>query len=296
MDSFKQAFVSLGTRGLVGALVLLCLLGLSACGGSSQQAATDSTTLTAGTAQLLTWDSITLKRSYYDDQAKQQGSSVEVTITYRYPVGDSLLTKLFGRLTFGDGFDQYTPQQALERYLQEVQQEYLFGRSDGAELYTAQELSEMRSSHTLETKAAYEDVARGVLTLQKDLHTYSAGAAHGLFGSSYYNIDLQEHSVLSEGDLFVDGYTPALAKVLQRCALRQFACKTPSELERKEGIYVTDIAPNDNFAFTPEGLRYCFNPYEVAPYAIGQVHILVPYAELQELVRPGSVLASFLPQ
>ena len=162
-------------------------------------------------------------------------------------------------------------------------------------MYTAEEIADLKSELSLVTKASFVDVPHGLLSLQKELYTYSAGAAHGLLGTSYYNIDLKTRTVLSEGDLFVDGYQPELAKVLQRCALTTYGCKTVEELEEKIGAYLTDFAPNDNFTLSPEGLIYCYNPYEIAPFAAGTIRVRVPYVELTKLLRPGSPLAAYLP-
>lgn len=38
---------------------------------------------------------------------------------------------------------------------------------------------------------------------------------------------------------------------------------------------------NGNFAFTPQGLAFHFNPYEVASYAVGPTEFTVPYKELR---------------
>lgn len=47
---------------------------------------------------------------------------------------------------------------------------------------------------------------------------------------------------------------------------------------------------NDNFAVTGEGLRFHFNPYEVAPYALGPTDLTIPRASLAGLVRANGWL------
>lgn len=277
---------------LLLAFGLFVLLSLTACTGSGgAKGAADS----AAMLSEMQWDSLILDRTYYDDDVHKKGSSVDVFINYLFPKADSTLQRLFGRLTFGDGYDSIPPQEALERYAREVRAEYLFAPDDSITMYTAEEIADLKSELSLVTKASFVDVPHGLLSLQKELYTYSAGAAHGLLGTSYYNIDLKTRTVLSEGDLFVDGYQPELAKVLQRCALTTYGCKTVEELEEKIGAYLTDFAPNDNFTLSPEGLIYCYNPYEIAPFAAGTIRVRVPYVELTKLLRPGSPLAAYLP-
>jgi len=49
----------------------------------------------------------------------------------------------------------------------------------------------------------------------------------------------------------------------------------------------------DNFAITKKGLKFVYNPYEVAPYALGQQEIMIPYALIKELIRKDGLLANF---
>jgi len=49
----------------------------------------------------------------------------------------------------------------------------------------------------------------------------------------------------------------------------------------------------DNFAITKEGLKFVYNPYEVAPYAFGQQEIIIPYTSLKEVIRKDGLLTDF---
>jgi hypothetical protein len=49
---------------------------------------------------------------------------------------------------------------------------------------------------------------------------------------------------------------------------------------------------NDDFAVTPEGLAFHFDPYEVGPYALGPTDYVVSRAELASLARADGPLAS----
>lgn len=41
---------------------------------------------------------------------------------------------------------------------------------------------------------------------------------------------------------------------------------------------------NENFLLGKEGITFHFNPYEVAPYAMGHISFLLPYAEIEHLL------------
>jgi hypothetical protein len=39
---------------------------------------------------------------------------------------------------------------------------------------------------------------------------------------------------------------------------------------------------------------FTFDPYQVGPYAAGSQTVIVPYAKLREMARPGSALARMM--
>jgi hypothetical protein len=41
----------------------------------------------------------------------------------------------------------------------------------------------------------------------------------------------------------------------------------------------------DNCRFTPEGLVFCFNPYEIAPYSFGLIEFTIPYGKIEKLIK-----------
>lgn len=279
-----RLYTLLATSLLAGASFLT--LGTSCSSQSSSESSTDSVQV----SERFALDSLVIDETYYDQQITKKGSSVQVSLTFQYPAQDTTLLPLFLRSFFGEELQQGTPKASMERYLEEIRKEYLFG--DGND-FSEDELSGMQSTFTMRNEVSYSDSL--VVAIRKDQFTYSAGAAHGLESLAYYTIDRKSRSFISEGDLFVDGYAPELAKILQRCILKENDCKSVSELSSKQGIDASEMAPNDNFTFTADGLVYCYNPYEIAPYAVGIVQVHVPYEELRSILRPGSLIYAYLP-
>ena len=55
------------------------------------------------------------------------------------------------------------------------------------------------------------------------------------------------------------------------------------------GFFDTEnITANENFYLTDKGICWVFNPYEIACYATGQVHIEVPFKEIEMYMLPES--------
>ena len=280
---YTRIFLSLLFGAFVGA-------SLTACSGSGkQQSSADSTQGDCCDSIFpVQWDSIHIKTTYYDQQAARSGSSVNVDILYRYPTNDTALLKTINKAFFGDAYATMGPNTAIEKYLREVRNEYLFGSLD----FSAKELADMKSELDLENSITYYDDY--IITMQKELYTYSAGAAHGLHGVGNYTIDRRSKDVISEGDLFIDGYEAELGKVLQRALVKYLGRKNAQEVEKEDGFSITDLTSNDNFRLDAKGMTYTYNPYEIAPYAFGVIEVFVPYEEVRHLLRPQSILHHYI--
>ena len=279
---------------LVG-LTLLALPSCSSCSShssdSTEGAAGDSTGL-ASLTSLVSLDSIVVEDTYYEDQKKKSGPSLYASITFRYLAGDSTLERLFSRIAFGDQYASLSPRAAVDTYIRDMSSEYTIQDQYSQEM-SQEDLNELKSDLRLSTKVDYIDSL--VISVRKDLAEYYAGAVHGNYGTGFYNIDHRTKTLLRESDYFVEDYAAQLTKILQRRLLIGYKVKTLEELEEKEGISAADITPNDNCSIGPKGLTYIYNPYEIAPYALGQITIFVPYEDLQPILRPGSILSHYLP-
>ena len=279
---------------LVG-LTFFALPSCSSCSShssdSTEGAAGDSTGL-ASLTSLVSLDSIVVEGTYYEDQKKKSGPSLYASITIRYLAGDSTLEHLFSRIAFGDQYASLSPRAAVDPYIRDMSSEYTIQDQYSQEM-SQEDLNELKSDLRLSTKVDYIDSL--VISVRKDLAEYYAGAVHGNYGTGFYNIDHRTKTLLRESDYFVEDYAAQLTKILQRRLLIGYKVKTLEELEEKEGISAADITPNDNCSIGPKGLTYIYNPYEIAPYALGQITIFVPYEDLQPILRPGSILSHYLP-
>jgi hypothetical protein len=77
--------------------------------------------------------------------------------------------------------------------------------------------------------------------------------------------------------------------------------KVLTDLRKQEAQWVVDgqvkeLNTDDlkHFAVTPRGLRFCFAPYAVGPYAQGPFEVEVGYETLGEVVDPGGILGVVL--
>ena len=123
------------------------------------------------------------------------------------------------------------------------------------------------------------------------------GGAHGLETRNYYNFDLKTGKTITEKDLFKPNFEPELSELIKKRIVEE--SKEVKESKDTEPIltledtdfWADSIKPNGNFYITDEGINYVFNPYEIAPYYIGQTEVTIPFNRLKNILKPNSIIA-----
>ena len=117
-----------------------------------------------------------------------------------------------------------------------------------------------------------------------DVYEYTGGA-HGNRYLLIQNYDLRTGDAVSEQDLFIDDYyEPLKTLLLEALIVQTDKAETKKDL-RRLGYSVADVVPNENFYVTPAGIAYVYNPYEIAPYAMGCIQISIPWDSVRHLLR-----------
>ena len=125
---------------------------------------------------------------------------------------------------------------------------------------------------------------------------YEAGAAHGNSATSVLNYDVKNGKKLALADLF-NPKANYLSVISTYCIkdLRERGQKEKDSMIDEE-MMKTGAAPRaDNYqacAMTKKGLWVTFDPYQVAAYAAGPQHVLVPYSALKDIIKPDGALAT----
>jgi len=123
------------------------------------------------------------------------------------------------------------------------------------------------------------------------------GGAHGLETRNFYNFDLKTGKIITEKDLFKANFDAELAKLIKARIVEE--SKESNEDKNAEPIadleetdfWTDSIKSNGNFYITDEGINYVFNPYEIAPYYMGQTEVTLPFSRLKSLLKPNSIIA-----
>ena len=130
----------------------------------------------------------------------------------------------------------------------------------------------------------------GIVSIHFTVSNYIMGAAHPFSYSTTLNYDLAEERSLELDELFLPSseYLGPLAaqciKIISETGYLDFPDGAAPEPDNYR-----------NWNITPDGILISFDPYQIAPYAVGPQQALVPYAALQSMIDPDGPLAAFLP-
>ncbi len=118
------------------------------------------------------------------------------------------------------------------------------------------------------------------------------GGAHGIASAQFYVLPKSgELKPVKLDDILLPHQRGRLDK-LQEENFRRWLSSDGGEAgplnekELKEHFANFPFTANDNWRFDKRGLRFQYGQYEIAPYAMGMPEILVPTAQLTDVVKP----------
>ena len=117
------------------------------------------------------------------------------------------------------------------------------------------------------------------IVVERILDSY-IGGAHGLSTKKYYVLDLGQLRQVTINDLF-ENFQDDRIKAIIYDELRNY-CNLAKGQPLSEGGFLSD-APEltENFYVTERGLGLLWNRYEIAPYAMGAIDIIVPWRDIR---------------
>jgi hypothetical protein len=117
---------------------------------------------------------------------------------------------------------------------------------------------------------------------------YYTGGAHGMRNKDYYVFSLDDKRRLALNDLFRDDAMPALGDLVEAALRKQMGVPDWIPLS-EQGFFENISGKLDDFFLTPQGLGFQWDPYEIAPYSMGIIELVIPYSELYGIFTPLSL-------
>lgn len=114
---------------------------------------------------------------------------------------------------------------------------------------------------------------------------YYEGGAHGINQHLTMNFERETGRTLSLADVFAPGYEHQLNVILLKALQEKTGTKNITELHDRGYLYSMDMFPSENFVLGEETITFIYNPYEIAPYAVGTTELTIAYSELENILK-----------
>lgn len=129
----------------------------------------------------------------------------------------------------------------------------------------------------------------GFLSYQMKRYMY-AGGAHGQTIFTYGVLDMTTLQRVNLANLVDDATEEAITELLHQKLAELFDADSFETLLRDEVIFPdAEVTLTENFWFSPEGITWLYNAYDIACYAIGDISVTLSWDELQPLLPVESV-------
>ena len=126
---------------------------------------------------------------------------------------------------------------------------------------------------------------------KKDIVIYLANSylhAGGSYGSAITiakNIDVEKGRIVELKDVFVPGYEQQLCELIEEKLLKRFDVKTLDDLHKQSVFSGIDIYAPENFMMEEDQMTFIYVEDEVAPHALGEIRVSIPYNELNGILK-----------
>jgi len=130
----------------------------------------------------------------------------------------------------------------------------------------------------------------GVVSLAVTETAYTGGA-HSMTSVRFVYVDADLGNTLGFADLFREELRDSLSAVLEPLFREARGIAPDSSLKAAGFLFEDDrFHVNENVAITRDGLRWRFDPYEIAPYSTGATEMVVSFATARPFAKPGGPL------
>ena len=117
---------------------------------------------------------------------------------------------------------------------------------------------------------------------------YYEGGAHGINQLITFNFDIATGKLITLADVFAPGYESQLKTSLMKALKSKTGLNSINELKDAGYLYSMDMFPSENFILNDETITFVYNPYEIAPYAVGSIELVITYNEVSQILNPSS--------
>ena len=90
-------------------------------------------------------------------------------------------------------------------------------------------------------------------------------------------------------DVFISGYEKRLNQVLLEALMEKVGVGSLVGLKEKGYLAAMDMYPSTNFILDDETITFIYNPSEIAPRDMGPTELIIPYSDIESILRNSFV-------
>jgi hypothetical protein len=122
-----------------------------------------------------------------------------------------------------------------------------------------------------------------IFVISRSRYTFFGGA-HGDNEKTFFVLDRKLLSKVELDDILKDGARVSLQEQIDDSLRARYHAAPDTPLTSIGFLEETAGVP-DNFFVSREGLGLCWNPYDIAPYVMGAIDVVLPYADIANLLN-----------
>ena len=251
----------MNTKPILASILLLSLL--SACGNKQQ----NETEKSAADSLSYTMDSVGIRKGY------PSGDTAEASIVYPVIQGQSPLADTLRHYVQQNFRNATSAKAGLDSFIQEYES-------------FAKEMEGIGPAHgwAYQSKSTILPPYKSMYTLSSFAYEYTGGA-HGNYGTVLRTFNQQGLTIHWKDILLANGES-ALQPILQQSIAQHLSLPASTPVAELGLLIEGNVIPlPQSFALTEKGLRLVYTPYEIAPYAVGEIDIIIAYKDLQAVIK-----------
>jgi hypothetical protein len=119
------------------------------------------------------------------------------------------------------------------------------------------------------------------------------GGAHGMFDETYLVIDTKNGNKVKLNDIFDKQNLVTLEKRMLKKAYAYTGFENATS-PRDAGYLVDKIKITENFSLNAKGITFVYQPYEIAPYAVGMPVFFFEWNEIKDIMKADASVRSLM--
>jgi hypothetical protein len=253
---------------------ILAMVFISSCGSNDNET--------------IAMDSITVDRAVsISNEVNAPSCKVHISLLFAHEnngskakfVNKAIIAKIFG-------FEKLEVKQAVDSFTNNYLSNY---KKNLTKLYNADRKDKNSKSlgwydyHYI-LKGSSMKGRKGIMIYNLELDSYEGGV-HGISEQQNLNFSTRSGKRLTLNDIFVPGYKEELNSLLLKALEDKTGSKDINELHRRSYLLSNDMYATENFMLNDGTITFVYNPYEIAPFAVGSTELTLSDSDLSNILK-----------